>query len=132
MPTQTQSLSSEVLNAALHGLEAQKQSIEKHIQQVRSMLGLGTGRRGRPPKSASAATESPAPVRRGRKKRSPEVRARMAAAQRKRWAALKSTKGAPAKTVVKKKRRLSAAGRKAIIEATKKRWAEYKAKKEAQ
>jgi len=122
-------LSSEVLNAALHGLEAQKQSIDRHIQQVRSMLGLGTGRRGRPPKAASATSEPSAPVRRGRKKRSPEVRARMAAAQRKRWAALKSAKGGPAKTVVKK-RRLSAAGRKRIIEATKKRWAEYKAKKD--
>ena len=54
----------------------------------------------------------------------------MAAAQRKRWAALKSAKTGPAKKVVKK-RRLSAAGRKRIIEATKKRWAAYKANKEA-
>jgi hypothetical protein len=52
----------------------------------------------------------------------------MAAAQRKRWAALKSAKAGPAKPA--KKRRLSAAGRKAIIEATKKRWAAYKASKE--
>lgn len=131
MPTQHGGLSSEVLNAALQGLEAQKQTLERSIQQVRSMLGLGTGRRGRPPKSAAAATgEAPTPVRRGRKKRSPEVRARMAAAQRKRWAVLKTGKAAPAKPAGKK-RRLSAAGRKRIIEATKKRWAEYNAKKAA-
>ena len=52
----------------------------------------------------------------------------MRAAQQKRWAVLKQTKQAPAKPAAKK-RKLSAAGRKRIIEATKKRWAEYKAKK---
>jgi hypothetical protein len=59
----------------------------------------------------------------------------MAAAQRKRWAALKSGKQGPAKQgpakPAAKKRRLSAAGRRAIIEATKKRWAAYKANKAA-
>src|SRR5258708_5204197 len=105
MPTQHGGLSSEVLNAALQGLEAQKQSLERSIQQVRSMLGLGTGRRGRPPKSAVAAiSDSPTPVRRGRRKRSPEVRARMAAAQRKRWAPIKTGKAAPPKPPVKNPR----------------------------
>ncbi len=61
---------------------------------------------------------------------SAETRAKMAAAQKKRWADIKRESEAPAKTATKK-RKLSAAGRKNIIEATKKRWAEYKAKKAA-
>jgi hypothetical protein len=39
MPQHTGGLSSDVLNAALHGLEAQKQKIERHIEQVRTLLG---------------------------------------------------------------------------------------------
>jgi hypothetical protein len=57
-------------------------------------------------------------------------RRRIAAAQRKRWAALKQgsvAKAAPAK----KKRKISAAGMKRIVAATKKRWAAYHAKKRA-
>src|SRR5258708_3520708 len=132
MPTQTGVLSSEVLNAALEGLEAQKKTLEQHIQQVRSMLGLGTDRRGRPPKSAASpsATVTSAPTAGRRRKRSPEIRARMAEAQRKRWAAVKGKQTKSPKTAPKK-RRLSAAGRKRIVEATKKRWAEYNAKKAA-
>jgi hypothetical protein len=133
MPKQTGGLSSDVLNAALHGLEVQKQTIEQHIQQVRSLLGLGSGRRGRPPKSAATVpAESAAPTRPARKRRrfSAETRARMSEAQRKRFAATKKVNEPPAKAVTKK-RKLSAAGRKRIIEATKKRWAEYKAKKAA-
>jgi hypothetical protein len=95
MPRQTERLSEDVLNAALEGLEAQKQKLDEQIQQVRSMLGMGGVRRGRPPKAA--ATQ--------------EVRA------------------APAKKA-RRKRKLSAEGRKRIIEATRKRWAAYRAKKE--
>src|SRR5258708_3629049 len=133
MPTHTASLSSDVLNAALHGLEAQKQTIEQHIQQVRSMLGLGTGRRGRPPKSATTVpTDSGAPARPARKRRrfSAATRARMAEAQRKRNAATKKVNEAPPKAAPMK-RKLRAAGPKRIIEATKKRWAEYKKAKNA-
>jgi hypothetical protein len=54
----------------------------------------------------------------------------MAEAQRKRWAVIKGDRETPAKAVTKK-RKLSAAGRKRIIEATKKRWDEYRAKKAA-
>lgn len=145
MPTQTGVLSADVLNAALAGLEAQRAKVDEQIEQVRSLLGIGTPRRGRPPKSAAtetSSTESAAPGRK-RRKFSAETRARMKAAQQKRWAeikgpkqtatkaagkaAAKSTKQAAAKTAPKK-RRLSAAGRKRIIEATKKRWAEFKAK----
>ena len=128
-------MSSEVLNAALSGLELQKRRIEEHIEEVRAMLGLGSEgqkRRGRPPKSAASMPEMPpAPKPGGSKgKRSAAVRARMAEAQRKRWAAIKAPKAAPAKTAPKK-RKMSAAARKRISDATKKRWAAYKAQKAA-
>ena len=132
MPTRTGSLSPDILSAALAGFEVQKQTIERHIEQVRSMLGVRSA-------TISAAstptvpTESaaPAPPTRKRRRFSAETRARMAEAQRKRYAAAnKFTEAVPAKPAAKK-RKLSAAGRKRIIEATKKRWAEYKAKKAA-
>jgi len=118
MPTHTGDLSSDILNAALAGLEAQKQRIEREIEQVRSMLGAG---------AEVAAPSSPA---RKRRQMSAATRARMSEAQRKRYAATKKVNPPPAKAVTKK-RKLSAAGRKRIIAATKKRWAEYKAKKAA-
>jgi hypothetical protein len=135
MPKRTIGLSPDVLNAALHGLEAQKQTIEQHIETVRSLLGIradGSKRRGRPPKSAAtAATESAAPTARKRRRFSAATRARMAEAQRKKYAAAREVSEAPPSKAVAKKRKLSAAGRKRIIEATKKRWREYKAKKAA-
>ena len=57
---------------------------------------------------------------------STDARARIAAAQRKRWAASKKA-GASQATKTKKKRHMSGAGRRAIIEATRKRWAAYRA-----
>ena len=60
---------------------------------------------------------------------SAEGRARIAEAQRKRWAtkhASESPAAAPEATS-KPKRKLSAAGRKAIVEATRKRWARVRA-----
>src|SRR5437899_2345107 len=102
------------------------------------MLGIradGSKRRGRPPKSAatipSVVAESAAPPLQGRKRRrfSAETRARMAEAQRKRYAATKKVNEAPPAKVVTKKHTLSAAGRKRIIEATKRRWAKYRSKK---
>jgi hypothetical protein len=95
MPTHTEGLSHDVLNAALAGLEAQKQAIEGHLEQVRSLLGIradGQKRRGRPPKSeATVGTVSASPSHPARKRRrfSAEARARMAEAQRKRYAALR-------------------------------------------
>ena len=92
MPIESGPLSSDVLKAALAGLEAQKQTIERHIHQIRSMLAIAPAGGGRPPKSGAPVTGTSvgtAPVQ-IRRKRSPEIRARMAAAQRKRWAALKA------------------------------------------
>lgn len=59
------------------------------------------------------------------------ARARIAAAQKKRWAEYKKTQGTSAKPAKVKKRVLSAAAVKHISEATKKRWAAYRAAKAA-
>jgi hypothetical protein len=53
----------------------------------------------------------------------------MAAAQRARWARVKGTGARASKRSKKGKRRLSAAGRAAIIAGTKARWAKVKAAK---
>src|SRR2546427_1697001 len=84
MPSQP-AVSHDLLNAALHGLESQKITIEAHIAQVQSLLGIGAKRRGRPPKNAQA-TDVAEP-----KKRhfSAATRRKMAAAQRRRYAALR-------------------------------------------
>jgi hypothetical protein len=86
-------LSPEILHAALAGLEAQKARLESQIAEVRALMG----RRGpgRPPRAATVtgttdAVAAPAPRKR-RKKRtlSPEGRAAIIAAVKRRWAAKK-------------------------------------------
>ena len=95
--------SKEILEAALQGLESQREHLDKQIAQVRSLLGgrapAATGRRaGRPAKkhaAVAAAAATPAAAQSSsqpaRKKRalSPEARKRIAAAQKKRWAAFR-------------------------------------------
>jgi hypothetical protein len=51
----------------------------------------------------------------------------MAAAQKKRWATVKGQTEEPTQKTSKPKRKLSAAGRAAIVAASKKRWADKKA-----
>lgn len=85
--------SREILEAALHGLETQRQKLDEQIAQVRSLLGR---RVGRPPKgngseAAPAGTGGAAPKK--RRGLSPEARKRIAAAQKKRWAAFRKTQG---------------------------------------
>jgi hypothetical protein len=82
MPKLSDAVNSETfLHAALEGLELQKTRVEEQIAQVRSMLGQ------RGPKKAAAASHaavgSPAPKR----VLSEAARKRIAAAQKKRWAA---------------------------------------------
>ena len=93
MPKISGGLNRDVLTAALEGLEAQKRRLEEQLQQVRSALGMEGGRRGRPPRSAFQAADGQAPFagRPARKRRrlSAEARARISAAQKKRWAAAK-------------------------------------------
>jgi hypothetical protein len=107
------------LRAALIGYQSEKAKIQVAITEIQAQLGhLGPGRSKAPADGAG----HPAPTRRPL---SASARRRIAAAQRKRWAALKSAKATPPKP----KRKLSAAGRRAIIEATKKRWAAIRAAK---
>ena len=67
----------ELLQAALEGLEIQKQRLQDQIQRVQSLLGK---RRGRP------AAEPAAPGKRKRRRLSAAGRKRIAEAQRRRWA----------------------------------------------
>ena len=69
-----------------------------------------------------------APVRKGTM--SPEGRARVAAAQRRRWAKVKAVKKPAPKA--KAKRNMSPEGRARIIAAQKARWAKVKAAQQAQ
>src|SRR5215831_12459257 len=111
MPTR---LSKEVLNAAIEGFIEQKKRIDAQIADIRQIMSGGSANGAAPAKrtrGVSAAT-----------------RARISAAQRKRWAqaqqaARSQTAHVAAPTPVRKKRRLSAAGRLAIIAATRRRWA---------
>jgi hypothetical protein len=74
-----------LLEAALEGLELQRQRLEEQIRQVRARLGQGGGR-GRPPgKQAAVAAKAARP----RRKLSAQARKRIAAAQKKRWAAFR-------------------------------------------
>ena len=66
----------------------------------------------------------------GTRKLSAAARARIAAAQRARWAKVRESKGAQGKVVpIREKRTLSAAARKKIAAAQRARWAKVKAGK---
>ena len=115
----TKRADAELLQAALAGYQHQRDVLAQKIAEITRELG---GRAGRP--DAAGATQ-PKGV------RSAEVRSRMAAAQRKRWAERKAT-GTPAKKAgTKKKRKMSAEGRARIVEATRKRWEAFRAAKAA-
>jgi hypothetical protein len=81
----------EILEAALQGLEAQRQKLEEQIANVRSMLG---GRAVKPAKAQVWASSGVSNGGGAPKKRilSPEARQRIAAAQKKRWAAYRKNK----------------------------------------
>jgi hypothetical protein len=78
----------EILEAALQGLEAQRQKLEEQISRVRAMMGH---RVGRPAKGNGAEGNASKRIGLSRKKRSlsAEARKRIAAAQKKRWAAFR-------------------------------------------
>jgi len=108
-----------LLEAALRGFEHTLVQVRAKIADITQSLGSGHAADGR--KSG-----------RQRKPLSAASRAKIAAAQRKRWAAQKKQKGqttAPAKKIAPKKRKISPAARKRMADATRKRWAEYRAKK---
>lgn len=105
-------LSTEVIHAAIEGFEAQKSRIDAQIAELRAMLSGATV-------DASVNSSGRATTRR---KMSAAARKRIGDAQRKRWAASKGK----ASTTAKPKRKLSAAGRANIVAALKKRWAAKK------
>lgn len=84
----------EILEAALQGLEAQKQKLEEQIVEVRRLLGTQRGRPRKVEHATEAGSVQPKKERgsqtrgQGKTKRtlSPEARKRIAAAQKKRWA----------------------------------------------
>ena len=77
--TKSSAINQEILEAALQGLEAQMAKLESQIAQVNALL------KRKPAKAPTSATPtSPAPVKRVM---SAEARKRIAAAQKKRWAA---------------------------------------------
>ena len=105
----------DLLSMALVGYEAQRAKIDAAIAEIRARLGHVAGA---PTQSAPREHRMSATGRR-----------HIAAAQRKRWAAVRKGKSrakSAAKPAAPKKRKLSAAGRKAIIEATRKRWAAFR------
>jgi len=86
MPHATNNIrNSSLLTAALEGLELQKQRIEEQIREVRTLLGQGAGRRGRPP-GATKHKSGPGRL-------SPAARKRIAAAQKRRWAEYRKSAG---------------------------------------
>ena len=107
-------LTNEIIDAAILGFEEQKRRLDAQIAELRAMRD-------------GVSHNAPAAGRR-RHKMSAAGRRAIAAAQRKRWAALKDGP-APEKAPMRAKRKLSAAGRAAIVAALKKRWAPKKAAK---
>jgi hypothetical protein len=107
-----------ILEAALVGLGHKMGEVTQKIAEIKQMLG-GDGRTG-------VQTQGT------RRTMSAAARARIATAQRKRWAAQKKQQGQepPAKQSAPMKRKISPAARKRMAEATRKRWAEFRAKKE--
>jgi hypothetical protein len=88
MPNATPSR--EILEAALQGLELQRQKLDDQIAQVRSLLGR---RVGRPPKGGPASVVTSSSASDGPKRQlSEEARKRIAAAQKRRWAAFRKNK----------------------------------------
>jgi hypothetical protein len=117
-----QSISHEILQAALAGLKLQEQHIQNQIAEVESMLG-GTSNA-----SAIKTSETQPSTRVKRRQFSAATKKRMAEAQRQRWAKLKG-ESAPVSEPepAPKKRRMSKEGRAAIVAAVRKRWAEKRA-----
>ena len=106
--------------AVISQLETQREAIQRALQALRGISGS----------SSSSSAKGVALRGRPRKRRlSPEGRARIIAATKKRWAAQRAAHGRNAKagqamTGKRKRRKLSAEARKKIGEAQRKRWAE--------
>ena len=85
--------SREILEAALQGLEAQRQKLDEQISQVRGLLGSRGGRSSKTAPAMNEASSSRSGAHRRKRTLSPEARKRIAAAQKKRWAAFRKSQG---------------------------------------
>ena len=85
MPRTSSRPDKSILEAALQGLEAQRDKLEEQISQVRGMLGRGPGRPAKNTRVAAASGSDGST--RPKRVLSAEARKRIAAAQKKRWAA---------------------------------------------
>jgi hypothetical protein len=110
------SLTREIIQAAIDGFEAQKQRLDAQIAELRAMLTGSQAPSAKEPKAGKA-----------RRKMSPETLRRMREGQQRRWAQVKGELPEAEAKTAKPKRKLSAAGRVAIVAALKKRWAAKKA-----
>ena len=110
----TGKLTRTIVEAAIAGFEAQKRTIDSQIAELRSILG-----------NVPAESTGEKPGGRGRRRFSAAARQRMREAQQARWAKLKGHE--PAAKAPAKKGGITAAGRKALSEAMKKRWAAKRA-----
>jgi hypothetical protein len=122
-------LDSTMLEMAIVGYQSEIAKLSAKIADIKAQLGQPGP--GRPKATAAAATGTDHAAAAKRRTISKAGRARIAAAQRARWAAQKTQQAQPVQPAKAKKRRLSAAGLKAIREATKKRWAAYRKAKKA-
>jgi len=118
-----------ILEMAIAGYQRQIDEISARIADIKAQLGqrAPSRRRTAPAMPAFAATTTDQAPPTKRRTISKAGRARIAAAQRARWAAQKKQQAQPAKTAgaAKPKKKISAAGLKAIREATKRRWAAH-------
>jgi hypothetical protein len=128
MPRQP-NLDRSILEVALSALENRRAELDALIGSIRRQLGsrstLGkTAVSGGEELSIEQTGKRGAPRKRRRRVMSAEARARIAEAQRLRWAASRKRAAAPAKSKpAAKKRTMSPEARMRIAEAQKKRWA---------
>jgi hypothetical protein len=82
----TQPLNPTILEAALHGLEIQRNKLDEQIEQIRALLGRRAP--GRPARSTEPGSGQQ--TRPKRRQLSAAARKRISAAQKKRWAAARA------------------------------------------
>jgi len=110
-----------ILEMAIVGYQNEVKRISAQIADIKARLGVRGP--GRPKATAAVASGTDHSGPQKRRTISKAGRARIAAAQRARWAAQKKQQ---AQSETPKKRKMSAAGLRAIREASKKRWAAYR------
>jgi hypothetical protein len=115
------SLTPEIIIAAIDGFESQKTRIDAQIAELRAMLPGGRTETAARPEAQTGK----------RRKISAAARKRMKEGQHRRWAKIRGNSESSSPSVTpetsKPKRKLSAAGKAAIVAALKKRWAAKKA-----